>query len=125
MSAGEADQIHSVLVGEARTLAISFANLLDELNSETLTGTPTFAQYEYDATTNAWIVSDDLTIGSIAVSTATVRVNELDVRLGAVVLARVSGALANVQYKLVCTATSTSTPAQTLLGAVKFMGVQP
>jgi uncharacterized protein (TIGR04206 family) len=123
MSDGIASEVGTILVGETRTLAISFDGLLDSLTEEKLTGTPTFAQYEWNNGTGAWDVSTDLTISSAAVSTAVVRLGVDDVRLGAAVLALVAGAVAATQYRIVCDCGTTSNPAQTVRGVVLLNGV--
>lgn len=123
MSDGIAPELGTMLVSETRTIAISFDGLLDELNEEKLTGTPTFAQYKKNTTTGAWDVSTDLTISSAAVSSGVVRVGTKDVRSGAVVLALATGAVAATAYRLVCTCGTTSSPAQTVRGIVHLDGV--
>lgn len=125
MSNGVAPEIGTIIVGETRTLAISFEGLLDSLNEEELTGTPTFDQYKRNAAGTAWEVSTDLTVNSAAVNGSPVLVGANTVRDGAVVLARVVGtsAVAGARYRLVCTAGSNSTPAQTLLGIVELNAV--
>lgn len=122
MSEGVASEIGTIIVGETRTLTISYIGLLAEpiegVGAESLTGTPTFAQYKWNNATGAWDVSTDLTVNSAAVNSSPVLVSANQVRSGAAVLARVigTGAVAGARYRLVCTAVSDSTPAQTLLG---------
>lgn len=125
MSDGIASEIGTILVGETRTLSISFEGLLDSLNEEKLTGTPTFAQYKRNTAGTAWESSTDLTVNSAAVNGSPVLIGQNEIRTGAVVLARVIGtsAVAGARYRLVCTAGSNSTPAQTLLGIVELNAV--
>lgn len=125
MSDGVAPEIGTILVGETRTIAISFEGMLDSLNEEELTGTPTFAQYKRNAAGTAWEVSTDLTVNSAAVNGSPVLIGANTIREGAAVLARVVGtsAVANARYRLVCTAGTTSTPAQVLLGVVHLDAV--
>lgn len=129
MSDGVASEIGTIIVGETRTLTISYAGLLaepiDSAAGEVLTGTPTFVQYKWNNTTGAWDSSTDLTVNSATVNTSPVLVSANQVRSGAAVLARVigTGAVAGTRYRLVCTAVSNSSPAQTLLGIVGLTAV--
>ena len=95
--------------GDVRNCAVSFADQLD--TDEVLTGTPTVTE----------VATTDLTIGSKAVSTAALTINGESVAVGEAVQFTVSGQVAtSTPYKIKITATTDSTPAQTLVRYVSF-----
>lgn len=106
MTTGIAPQHPSLFVGEKRSIAVYCHKDLDERETETIAGTPTFAQYKKNNATGAWDVSTDLTINSIAVNaSAMIDPDEptRDVRAGTVITAMVRGAVANTTYRVVWT----------------------
>ena len=102
-----ADQVPVFAAGDTRNGAVSFADQLD--SGEVLTGTPTIEEQ----------TSSDLTISNAAVSTAVQTINGLSVAIGEAVQFTVSGMTAS-KYTLKITATTDSTPAQTLVRYVQF-----
>lgn len=95
--------------GDVRNCAVSFAEQLDA--GEALTGTPTVQEQ----------TTTDLTIASVAVSTTVLAINGVSVAVGEAVQFKVSGQLTtHTPYKLKITATTNSTPAQTLVRYVYF-----
>ena len=111
MGAIVADQMPSFAVGDTRNGAVSFADQLD--SGEVLTGTPTVEEQ----TTSV------LTIANKAVSTAEKTINGETVAIGEAVQFTVSGQTSGT-YTLKITATTDSTPAQTLVRYVRFQ-VEP
>lgn len=108
MSELTAPQLPVVAVGDVWNGAVSFARQLD--SGETLTGTPTVTEE----------TTSDLTISNVAVSTSSLRINSTLVAAGTAVQFKVVGQTSGT-YTLKITATTTSTPAQTLVRYVKFM----
>jgi len=111
MGAITADQVPSFAAGDTRNGAVSFANQLD--SGEALTGTPTVEEQD----------TSDLTISSVGVSTRELTINEETVAAGLAVQFSVTGMTA-ATYTLKVTATTDSTPAQTLVRYIKF-SVEP
>jgi hypothetical protein len=105
-----ADQIPAFAVGDTRNGAISFAGQLD--SGEALTGTPTVVE----------LTTTDLTISGVAVSTTALTINGETVAIGEAVQFKVVGMTA-ANYRLKVTATTDSTPAQTLVRYVRFQVV--
>ena len=104
-----APQRATLVEGETRNFAVSFADELD--TSEALTGTPTVAE----------LTSSDLTIANEAVSTAVLTINNTSVAVGEAVQFTVSGQLAaTARYRVRITCATDATPAQTLIGYVEF-----
>lgn len=104
-----AAQIPSFAEGDTRNGAVSFAEQLD--SGEALTGTPTVVEQ----------TSSDLTISNVAVSTGSLVINGVTVVAGEAVQMTITGALkATGSYLLKVTATTDSTPAQTLVRYIRF-----
>lgn len=103
-----AAQIPIAMVGETVLGQVSFDARLD--TGELLTGTPTVTE----------ITSADLTIDSEAVSGTAETINGLSVAASRSILFRVSGQVAGTEYKLRVQCATTSSPAQTLRGFVRF-----
>ena len=80
---GSAPQIQTIVVGETRNVAVSFAAKLD--SGELLTGTPTVVE----------VTSSDLTITNEVVSTGELTILGETVAIGQAVTFTVSGALAS------------------------------
>ena len=98
----KAPQLGQMKLNEVRNVAVSFVGKLDA--GENLTGTPTLALVG---------VGSGLTFSNIAVSTAQLTVNGVDVPAGRAVQFRVTAQAAG-SYTVRVTAASTATPAQTL-----------
>jgi hypothetical protein len=104
-----ASQRPVLAVGDVRNGAVSFAAQLD--SGEALTGTPLVVEVD----------TADLTITSKAVSTTMLTINGASVAIGEAVQFKVSGQkTSGSPYKLKITATTNSTPAQTLVRYVLF-----
>jgi hypothetical protein len=110
MGAITAAQQPAFATGDVRLCAVSFAAQLD--SGESLTGTPTVAEQ----------TTSDLIIASVAVSSAALVINGRPVAAGSAVQFKVSGQKASgLPYKLKITATTNSSPAQTLVRYVQFV----
>ena len=102
----EATQRNTVSVGDTEVVYINFGDVL--ASGETLTGTPTAVEQ----------TTADLTIASVAVTTATYIEpgSGVTVAIGEALTFAVSGGTAaNSPYTIRCTATTTSTPTRTLV----------
>ena len=104
-----APQRHDVAAGETRNFALSFADVLD--SGELLTGTPTAADNSPDS-------PEVLTISSVAVNTAQLTVEGETIPIGEAVQGTIAGFVSGVTYTIKETATTDSTPAQTLIGYI-------
>lgn len=112
MTKNIAANVPELAVGEVRNGAYSFKGELD--SGELLTGTPLVVE----------INTSHLTLGNKAVNTGTITVEgDSNVIAGQAVTYSVSGHQAGVTYKLKITATTTATPAQTLVEYGTFIGV--
>lgn len=111
MTANLAPQIYNVATGETRNISVDFQGLLD--SGELLTGTPTVTE----------VTTADLTLASKAVSTAALTINGVTAAIGEAVTFSVTGVQAAKIYSILITATTTSTPAQTVQGTVRVKGV--
>jgi hypothetical protein len=86
-------------------------DLQDQLDTgELITGTPTATE----------VTSSDLTIDNVAFNTASMTVKKRTVAIGKGVKFRIQGGTAKTQYTIMVTATTDSTPAQTLKRFVRF-----
>lgn len=103
-----APQMPVVVVGETRNGAVDFTDILD--SGELLTGTPTIAE----------ITTSDLTFANQAVNTAALTMFGVTVAVGKAVQFKVSGMLANVEYRIKITVATDATPAQTLVRKIRF-----
>lgn len=91
-------------VGETRTVAVSYVNLLE--SGELLTGTPTVAE----------VTSTDLTISDVVVNTEALTINSKAAAIGQAVQFKVSGQVAaTARYTLLVTVSSDASPAQTFV----------
>lgn len=104
----EAPQIPCFINGETRNGKASFAMKLDD--GELLTGTPTITE----------ITTTDLTFANVAVSTADLEINGATVLTGQAVTFKVTGFAAGTTYRARIQCGTTSTPAQTLRGIIRF-----
>ncbi len=94
---------HTVEVGEIRNVSIDMRGKLDA--GELVTGIPTIAE----------ITTTDLSFANNAFNTGDVTINGSVCATGQAVLFKVSGFLSGVKYRIRVTATTTATPAQTLI----------
>lgn len=102
-------QVPTISEGDTETIAIDFTDWLD--SGESLTGTPTIVEQ----------TTSDLTIGSVAVSTAILTILDNSVAIGAAVQGSVSGQLASQgTYTVLVTATTDATPARTVAREATF-----
>ena len=118
---GSAPQIQTIVVGETRNVAVSFAAKLD--SNELLTGTPTVVE----------VTSSDLTITNAVVSTAELTILSETVAIGQAVTFTVSGALASGGlttppskaglYQIKVTPLTNATNAQTFVLSTYMRGV--
>lgn len=109
MGQNTANEVPTLAVGETRLFSVSFDNKLDA--GELLTGTPTVAEQ----------TTSDLTIANKVVSTAALTINSVSVSAGRAVQFKVSGhGVTNSPYTLKITCGTNSSPAQTVIGYVKF-----
>ena len=95
---------------ETRNGAVSYEGLLQETPAELLTGTPT-----------ASVSPSGPSVSNLAVTTETTTINGKDVATGKAVTFRVVGGSAGTEYVVTLTATTDSTPAQTLVRKVKSL----
>ena len=112
MADNTAPQSPNVAVGATRHFAVSFVGQLDL--DEYLSGTPTVAEQ----------TTSDLTIANRAVSTEVLVINGVEVAVGKAVQFTVTGQQAATSYSVKITAATDSTPAQTLVAWVSFVGVE-
>lgn len=105
-----ANQRYDVPVGSVRNVAVSFAGLLD--SGELLTGTPTITE----------VSTSDLTITNKVISTAILTINDISVPIAEAVQFSFSGQLVDVKYTIKISIGTDATPAQTLIGQVRFDG---
>ena len=103
-----APQINVKGVNETVNSSVSFVPRLD--TGESLTGTPTVTEQ----------VTSALTIDNVALSTATMTINNVSVASGKAVRMRVAGGVANVNYDIQCLVNTDATPAQTLEGYIRL-----
>lgn len=95
--------------GETRNFAVSFADVLD--SGELLTGTPTIVEQ----------TTTDLTLSDKVVNTSTLIINGVSTIAGNAVQFKAVGFVeATVAYAITITATTDSTPAQTLVKYITF-----
>ena len=97
--------------GETRNFAVSFSGRLD--TGELLTGTPTIVDISGDSPT-------DLTISNKVVSTTSLTINGVTVPTGEAVQFTVTGQQSGKSYTIKITVGTDATPAQTLIGEIKF-----
>ena len=95
---------------EIRNGAVSYVGLLQETPVELLTGTPT-----------ATVTPTGPTLSNLAVSTSTTKINGTDVITGKAVTFKVLGGSAGTEYVVTITASTDTTPAQTLVRKVKYL----
>ena len=103
-------EIIEMKVSEVRNVAVSFVGKLDD--GELLTGTPLVVE----------ITSTDLTLVNKVISTAALTINGKSVAIGEAVQFKVSTPKANINYDVRLTATTDSTPAQTLIATIRIRG---
>jgi len=109
MSVATAPQVQCKTESDVRNVAVSFAELLD--TGELLTGTPTIVE----------VTTSDLTLGSKVVNTAALTILGESVAIGQAVQFSVSGGDASTKrYTIKITATTDSSPAQTLVRNVEL-----
>ena len=102
MASIDPPQRQTCRVGETRTPAVSFVDLLE--SGELLTGTPTVTE----------VTTTDLTLDNKAVNTGELTINSKTVAIGQAVQFRVSDqSVANSPYTLLVTVSTDATPAQT------------
>lgn len=111
MAATLAPETYEIATGETRNVAIDFRGKLD--SGELLTGTPTIVE----------VTTTDLTLSSKAVSTTALTINGETVAIGEAVTFKVAGALDGKNYRILISASTTSTPAQTVQATVRLRGV--
>ncbi len=99
----EAPEIQSKAKSGVRNVAVSFAGKLD--SGELLTGTPTITE----------ITTSDLTFSSVGVNSAALTINGRSVAISEAVQFKVTGGTADRTYRIRVSATSDSSPAQTLV----------
>jgi len=97
------DQRPTISAGATEVASIDFTEQLD--STETLTGAPTIAE----------ITTADLTFSNKVVSTAALTILDREVAVGRAVQFKVTGQKAGTQYQVRITASTTSTPARTLV----------
>lgn len=103
-----APQRHTKSVSELRNVAIDCRGLLD--TGELLTGTPTIVE----------VTTTDLTLSSKAVNGSSLTINGEVCIAGQALTFRVAGGVAGSSYVIRATVGTTSTPAQTLVIAVRL-----
>ena len=117
---GNAPQIQTIVVGETRNVAVSFAAKLD--SGEVLTGTPTIVE----------VTSSDLTITNKVVSTASLTILGETVATGLACTFTVTGAVAGGGltsgryaglYQIKVTPATNASNAQTLVTSTYVRGV--
>lgn len=94
---------HCKKPGETRRVSIRVSDLLDD--DEKLTGTPTAAEVD----------TSDLTITNVVVSSAAVTINHVSVPAGEAIQFMISGGTEYTDYQILITATTDTTPAQTIV----------
>ena len=107
----KAPQIQTIVVGETRNVAASFAGMLDD--GELLTTPLTVVE----------TVTTNLTIANKVVSSGALTINGVSVPTGEAVQFNVLGALANIIYVITITVTTDASPAQTFVRSVTLRGV--
>lgn len=105
-----APQIYDIPAGATRNVAVDCRGQLD--SGEVITGTPTVVASPTGPT-----------IDNVKVSTAELTIKGASVPAGGAVQFRVSGLTAGVRYQFTITASTTSSPAQTLVGGCRANGV--
>lgn len=108
-----APQLPVVDSSSTRNGAVDFQYQLD--SGEVLTGSPT-------VTEDAPGTSPGLTITNAAVNTVALSINGATVPIGHAVQFKITGIVAGTMYRLKVSANTDSTPAQTLIGYVRFLG---
>lgn len=111
---GRAQQLPCIVNGETRVGRISFDGKLE--TGESLTGSPTITDITGDS-------PSDLTIGDETISTATLEILGVDISAGRALTFSVTGQQADKEYELSVSCGTDATPAQTLKGFIKFLGV--
>ena len=99
-------EIGTLIVGETRNAAVSFADLLD--SGESLSGTPVVAE----------VSTSDLTISNAAVSSTSLTIQGESVAAGLAVTFRVTGGTAGQTYTIKITANTDASLSQTVIGYV-------
>lgn len=109
MGAHTAIQLADIAVGETRTPAISFKDVLE--SGELLAGTPTIVEE----------TTSDLTLANKRVNTAALTINGESVAIGQAVQFKINGQLTvNSPYTLKITVGTDASPAQTFVKKVRF-----
>ena len=110
MPANTAPQHHVLVVGEIRNAAVSFVGKLS--SGEVLTGTPIVEEH----------TTTDLTISNVTVNSETLTINGRTALARQAVQFTVSGQKVGATYKIKITVSTSSSPAETLIGYVEFNG---
>jgi hypothetical protein len=105
-----APQTYEIPAGATRNVAVDCRGQLD--TNEVITGTPTVE-----------VSPEGPTIDNVKVSTAALTILGASVPAGEAVQFRVSGLTAGTRYQFTITASTNSSPAQTLIGGCVARGV--
>lgn len=103
-----APEIHTIVAGETRNVAVNFAAELD--GAEVLTGTPTVTEIE----------TSDLTLASKKVNTEAISINYETAAIGTAVQFSVTGAQAGKTYRVLISVGTNATAAQTIKRGVRI-----